>query len=999
MNIQGMSPSADTHSRWKLPYFQEHYISESNNPPPYIAFTESWLKPFISDVQVAIPHYNITRADRIKCERGGVILYTHESLPLSDTATFDNDYCEAAVTTIKTTKTIIACIYRPPDTPHHKFSEMISFLDSYICEKSSDQHYEIIITGDFNLPSIDWETTTPLTKSDITDSGKNVQTLLTFMCNHYLSQYIQVPTRYNNILDLFLTNNSNLVLHIDSTKTELSDHNVIEIYTTTTVNEDSQLLDKSDFTFRNLNLEKIDYVAVKNHLKNVDWQVLRELCPIEDFPELFRLTVLQICAIYAPTKEKFNNKRKYIIPQDRRLLHRKKRKLKKKINLIKARRPDADSLLKLKKELENIHRQITQSIFKQWDDKEDIAVSKIKSNPKYFYTYAKKSRKSKSRIGPLFKDKNNLTSDSEEMANLLQAQYSSVFSDIKNPMKNLPKDQKLDIDPIGDLEILTEDIIKAISEISENSATTEDDIPAKVLKNLKCELALPIKFIWQDSLKNSFIHPIYKTQIITPVHKKESRALAANYRPISLTSHIIKIFERIIRKKLVEHLESHHILCKNQHGFRKGRSCLTQLLKHIHDILCNLIDDSETDVIYLDFEKAFDKVDHEILLAKLRNYQITGKLYEWLKEYLKNRSQIVVVNGKKSQTAEVKSGVPQGTVLGPILFLIYINDMEKCAKHCLISHFADDSRIKKAIKFTSDTKHLQEDLRSIEEWSKSNNMALHENKFELLCHSTKQQKLIDELPFKDEFCTYLTSSGLEICPKYKVKDLGIHITSDLSWTPHINYIADSSKKMASWCLSVFRCRDKHIMLALYKTLVRSRLEYLCALWNPSKVTDIETLESVQRNFTSKISGISEYDYWTRLRLLKLHSLQRRRERYIIIQMFKIHNNITPNDLNIRFTTSERRGILAIIPSFPKNASAKNKSLFENSFTVKGPKLWNLLPVETRQLTKLEGFKISLSRFLDQIPDQPPVAGYSTRNHNSLLDWRYDGGHLDDSWPQ
>ena len=332
MNIQGMSPSADTHSRWKLPYFREHYLSDAETSIPYIAFTETWLKPFISDIQVSIPNYNLVRSDRIKRERGGVILYIHETLPLSDTATFDNDYCEAVITTIETTETILACIYRPPDAPPQKFKEMISFLDSYIKEKTSDQYYEIIITGDFNLPSIDWNTTSSMTKSQTTDSSKNHQTLLTFLSDHLLSQYIHIPTRYDNILDLLFSNNPNLVLHVNSNKTELSDHNVVTVTTTTPLEyQESHAPDDIHHTFRNINLEKMDYAKAKEHLEIVDWKTLKTVCPKEDFPELFRLTVLQICTIYSPPlKEKKASPKINFVPKERRLLHRKKTKTKEK---------------------------------------------------------------------------------------------------------------------------------------------------------------------------------------------------------------------------------------------------------------------------------------------------------------------------------------------------------------------------------------------------------------------------------------------------------------------------------------------------------------------------------------------------------------------------------------------------------------------------------------------------------------------------------------------
>ena len=534
--------------------------------------------------------------------------------------------------------------------------------------------------------------------------------------------------------------------------------------------------------------------------------------------------------------------------------------------------------------------------------------------------------------------------------------------------------------------------------MSENSSCGENDIPAIVLKNCKEELSHPIHLLWEESLKSCFISPCFKKQLITPVHKKDSKARAANYRPVSLTSHVMKIFERIIRKKLVKHLEENQLLCKCQHGFRKGRSCLTQLLKHIDEIHLNLLQGEDTDVIYLDFEKAFDKVDHQILLQKLKDYGIRGRLYNWIEEYLRARQQVVVVDGKHSYPADVKSGVPQGTVLGPVLFLIYINDIEKCIKESTVSSFADDTRIKKNINKSTDVEILQNNINNVVNWSKSNNMALHEKKFEYLCHSATKHSLVEELPFSSTYFTYNTPSGIQITPKSMVRDLGINITPDLNWTPHINIISDSAKKMMSWCLSVFKDRSKDTMLTLFKSMIRSRTEYCCPLWNPHKISDIQTLESIQRTFTSKITGYSDFDYWTRLKMLRIYSLQRRRERYLLMHMFKILNDFTPNDLNINFIYSDRRGILAVVPPLVRNASAKHQSNYDASFCVMGPKLWNTLPSQCRSRTTLCSFKSSLTKFLEMIPDQPPVSGYSCRNNNSILQWRSEGGHQHDGWP-
>ena len=188
------------------------------------------------------------------------------------------------------------------------------------------------------------------------------------------------------------------------------------------------------------------------------------------------------------------------------------------------------------------------------------------------------------------------------------------------------------------------------------------------------------------------------------------------------------------------HIESNSILSNKQHGFCKGRSCLTHLLMHIDDIIQSLLNSNDHDVIYLDFAKAFDKVDHEILVHKLRQCGVLGKLVKWIEQFLTNRKQFVTINGFHSMLALVLSGVPQGSVLGLILFLVYINDIQCHLKGSTAGSFADDTRISTQISSSDDVLILQENLSTVVKWATENNMVLHDSKFEYLAYRTASSK-------------------------------------------------------------------------------------------------------------------------------------------------------------------------------------------------------------------------------------------------------------------
>ncbi|KAL5264266.1 hypothetical protein ACHWQZ_G005385 [Mnemiopsis leidyi] len=488
-----------------------------------------------------------------------------------------------------------------------------------------------------------------------------------------------------------------------------------------------------------------------------------------------------------------------------------------------------------------------------------------------------------------------------------------------------------------------EDIEDAISDIKLDSAPGPDGVPAILLKRCGASLCVPIYMLWSESMSTGVVPHFYKTGYVTPLFKKGSRCEAGNYRPITLTSHVVKVFERVVRKTMMLHLETNDLLSDKQHGFRANRSCLTQMLDHFDDIFEGFTRGEDTDSIYLDYAKAFDKVDLDLLIHKLRRYGFHSRLIEWIKSFLFDRDQVVVLDGIHSDLAKVISGVPQGSVLGPLLFILFINDLEQVVTSSRVSFFADDTRVSKRIGCMNDCYLLQEDLYKILDWSLRNNMKLHEQKFELLNHLHSKNSALSELPFHDETLSYLLSSEVALYPTDKVRDLGVMVSSDLTWSGQIGSMVSNARSKLSWVFSVFRTRDRAVLITLYKSLVRSLLEYCCPLWNPGKVTEIQLIEGVQRTFTSRVSGLENLNYWERLSKLKLMSLQRRRERYIILMMWKILHNVVPNSCDIQFKTTSRHGAVAVIPPLSRASSIHNQSLYDRSFTVMGPKLWNKVP--------------------------------------------------------
>ena len=327
---------------------------------------------------------------------------------------------------------------------------------------------------------------------------------------------------------------------------------------------------------------------------------------------------------------------------------------------------------------------------------------------------------------------NQLISDNKGKAQLLNNQFRSVFTEEPPGETPSPSTRDQDIPTIPEIVIKEEGVKKLLEELNPNKAAGADEITSWVLKTTAEVITPALTVIFNSSLDSGRLPSDWLQANVSPIYKKGDRTLPLSYRPVSLTSVCSKVMEHIVHSTVMNHLDHHDILCPEQLGFRKGHSCESQLISTIQDLTSTADNNYQTDMIILDFEKAFDKVSHRRVLAKIHDYGIRGKLYDWVKTFLTERKQRVVVNGEYSDWVSVTSGVPQGTVTGPLWFLIFINDLPNNISS-KIRLFADDCVIYRTIRGPSDADLLQQDLHKLTEWQNKWLMRFNEKK--VLCYA------------------------------------------------------------------------------------------------------------------------------------------------------------------------------------------------------------------------------------------------------------------------
>ena len=379
-----------------------------------------------------------------------------------------------------------------------------------------------------------------------------------------------------------------------------------------------------------------------------------------------------------------------------------------------------------------------------------------------------------------------------------------------------------------------EDVQKKLKNLNPNKSPGPDKLHSRILKELYSVLDKPLAILFQNTLKKGKLPDEWKHAIVTAIFKKGDKRKPNNYRPVSLTCIICKIIESIIRDKLMEYTESNNLFSNKQFGFLNGSSTVLQLLT-VLDKWTKIIDEGGTiDCVYFDFKKAFDKVPHQRLIHKAEQYGIKGDIINWIKSFLDSRTQQVVINGELSEPKNVTSGIPQGSVLGPLLFVIYINDLPDQMKSDMFL-FADDTKIFRRISTKQDEVILQKDINEMVKWADQWQLEFHPDKCVKMSVNNKE--------FENR--TYNMDDVILRNVKQE-KDIGVIVGDQLKFEDHMYEKIKKANNMMGLIRRSFIHLDEEMFLKLYKALVRPHLEYANVIWHPTKIKDITAIENVQR---------------------------------------------------------------------------------------------------------------------------------------------------------
>ena len=907
-----------------------------------LAFSETWLSPTVTSEELFILSYHPPeRKDRIGDSHGGVILYVKDTLHFTRRHDLEpvGVECLWIELNLKHKKLLLGLFYRPPSSNSAYFSSIEDSI--YLAVDTGIK--DIVITGDLNYNML-----------NIQASSK-----IKSLCEQFsLVQIINDPTHYtehsHSLIDIILTNNVN--------------HLVLSGVGDPFLNQDMRYHCPIFGIFNFRNCKRKSYLRHTWSYDRGDYTLLRQKATETIWENLYDLDVNKHAQkitdhITHISKTCIPNRQTRIRPDEpvwinsniKRYIRKRKRAYK------KAKGSNNNHLWQKFRHLRNT---VIDMIRKSKNKCKENTTNKLKSqtlSSKDWWSTLKSviSPNSKTSIPPLKKD-DIIISDDLEKANALNDFFrdQSLIS-----VENARLPQLVRYNVISELSTLTlipTEIEAILKSLPLGKATGPDGIHNRVLRELATELSVPLTSLFNQSLHTGIFPECWKLSNVCPIPKSGDRSALSNHRPVSLLCTIEKSFERAVFKHIYNHLHDNNILTSLQSGFIPGDSTVNQLA-YLYNAFCQALDTGkEVRVVFCDISKAFDRVWHEGLLLKLEAAGISGNLLAWFRSYLTNRKQRVVLPGVESDWNYIRAGVPQGSILGPLLFLLFINDIVTDIGSN-IRLFADDTSLYIIVDNpTTAAELLNLDLEKIIKWAKTWLVTFNPLKTETLLISRKLTK-----PYHPP----LHMDNQIIAEVDTHKHLGIYLSNDCTWHKHIDYVKDKAWARINIMRKLKFELDRKSLETIYLTFIRPILEYGDIVWDNCTLYEKQELDKIQTEAARIVTGTTKLiSIQTLYDEIKWETLESRRNKHKLVLFYKMFNNISPVYLSSLVPPS----ISSISTYNLRNAENvqtidSRTSQYCNSFLPSAVREWNNLPLETRSSDSVNTFKRSLDRGATVVP--------------------------------
>ena len=905
----------------------QHYILKHDFD--ILALAETFLNENITNNQIHINGYNFFRKDRVGRTGGGVAIYVREGINVIPVEALNSSEIEALWLKVKVPNQaplLVCSMYRPPSANTEYYEQMLEIIDASL--NISDN---IIILGDLNY---DYVVDESLSKNPIN-----------YIENLYsLNQLIYTPTRVtpttSTTLDVILTSIPDDHIKTSVIKVSLSDHYMIS----TEVKFMKSVQKHRTITFRNYK-----HFNYENFISELNQELRQNFPEGADDPEFcwsaFKTSFLKISNIHAPiTSRRLKNRCNPWVTKDI-------------VSLMYSRdhyhqKGSHDKSGEDWKQYKKLRNKVTREIRK----------SKCKYFEEVCENFKHDGRKLWKNINLAFPFKTK----TNQLTNLFTCdQINSYFTNVGKKINeqfqtNEPYEMKGPkcIYKFTLPQISNNDVLKSLSTLSSNKSSQDVlNFDSKLLHVARYIISPYLTTIFNQSIFISYVLRDFKLARVTPVYKgKGSIDDLSNYRPISVTCHISKILEAHVNSHLMFFLQTHNLITPDQSAFLKNHSTQTSLHRIVDDWLQNIDDKLITGVCSLDISKCFDSLDHQILIQKLEWHGVLDSELIWFKNYLKDRYQVTKSNGSVSKPLKVATGVPQGSVLGPLLFILYANDFSQYIKNSSCNMWADDN----LLYVTGNTIHevqtkLQETTDDANYWYKKNKLAINVPKCNIMTVSSHQKKI--EKPLE------ISLNDVTITQVKNMKYLGLQMDENLLWNEQVAYLARTIAPKLHCFRKLRNALPSPLLSKIFKSCIQPHLDYCCSVWGFLPDSKLKKIQHIQNSAARIVKNNFDFKNIRGLELVKELGWQNFRERRDFLTsslMFKCIHGIAPHYLSDQVVM-----MCDVIPYGTRSTYDMNVHLpyarteyFKKSFQYTGGELWNQLTDNIKESPTLRKFKAS-----------------------------------------